>query len=165
MKQDFSIKEFMYDQLIKDDKKQVYISPDALESIYHFLIEKLDSPAREAGLRMSLFEQEFPTVSSFTLGYANSADRPYLQENVVSNVDSIKIIHTEQRGTIYKIKVIMDGKEVRLYEDELNNLISSIIGEEVEIPERYNPREFQPILDKLLAQDVEVDYNDNMDVS
>lgn len=165
MKKEFNIKEFMYDQLLNDGRKQVHISPSSLESVYHFLIKTLDEPAQEAGLRMSIFEQEFPTVSSFSFGYSRDADKAYLQENIVSNVESIDITHIEQSGKLYKINVVVDGKKTGMEEDELNGLISSIIGEETSIPSSFNPEEFEEINQKLLAQDIEVDYNDDMDVS
>lgn len=170
MNKEFSIQDWKYDQLIKEERNFHSIGMKELESIYHFLMLKLDSPAKEAGLRMSIFEQEFPTVSSFTMEYDRGADKPVLpsrdiDENINSNVESIEITHNEQNGMIYKIQVWVGGKETRPSEEELNDIISSAIGEEVKIPNRYNPEEFQHIEDKLLAQDIKVDYNDLMDVS
>ena len=41
------------------------ISPAVVFSIYKHLVKRLDNEALEAGLRMSIFEQEFPTPTSF----------------------------------------------------------------------------------------------------
>lgn len=167
MKDNFTIQDWQYSQLIKEGQKFEAVDMKGLASIYNFLKEKLKGPAEEAELRMSIFEQEFPTASSFMIEYDKVADDPIskLDENNMGNIDKIEILHVERTGMIYKIMTYVDGERSKLSKEELDNLISSIIGEEVKIPERYNEEEFQSIKDKLLAQDIEIEYNDLMDIS
>lgn len=56
----FNIREWRLNNFLTEEKEK-----NELVKIYEHLKSKLDKPAKDAGLRMSIFEQEFPTASSF----------------------------------------------------------------------------------------------------
>ena len=79
--------------------------------------------------------------------------------------DKIKILYTERFRKLYKCYITIDGKEEKVDKSDLEGVISSITGETVKIPERFEPENFQPIIDALEDNEIEVEYDDSMDVS
>jgi hypothetical protein len=57
------LKNLIKESLLEDTNAKISI--DFTNKLYKALIKKLDAPAKKAGLRMSIFEQEFPIASSF----------------------------------------------------------------------------------------------------
>ena len=169
MNENFNIKDWKYSQLLNESFSQEEgkpISYSDAKKIYEYLIKKLDGPAQEAGLRMSIFEQEFPNASSFmkAVGEINGKSSP-MNENYVDHIDKIKIIYTERFRKLYKCLIVIDGKEEKVDKSDLEGIMSSIIGEDVEIPKRYDPETFQPYIIALADEEIEVEYDDSMDVS
>jgi len=169
MNENFNIKDWKYSQLLNENLSQEEEKPISYKDakkIYEYLIKKLDGPAQEAGLRMSIFEQEFPNASSFmnAMDEINGSSSP-MNENYINHIDKIKIIYTERFRKLYKCFVIIDGKEEKVDKADLEGIMSSITGETVKIPERFEPETFQPIIDALADNEIEVEYDDSMDVS
>jgi hypothetical protein len=63
MKDKFDVHAWRNKQHLKEGVESLDMA--TIQEIYKFLLKRLDKPAREAGLRMSIFEQEFPLTSSF----------------------------------------------------------------------------------------------------
>lgn len=169
MNENFNIKDWKYSQLLNENFSQEGEKPISYKDakkIYEYLIKKLDGPAQEAGLRMSIFEQEFPNASSFmnAMDEINGKSSP-INENYINHIDKIKIIYTERFRKLYKCLIVIDGKEEKVDKSDLEGIMSSIIGEDVEIPKRYDPETFQPYIIALADEEIEVEYDDSMDVS
>jgi hypothetical protein len=94
----------------------------------------------------------------------NGSSSP-MNENYVNHIDKIKIIYTERFRKLYKCYITIEGKEEKVDKTDLEGIMSSITGKTVKIPERFEPEIFQPVIDALEDNEIEVEYDDSMDVS
>ena len=65
MKDKFDIHQWRHTKSLNEGIET--LSNDDIKKLYNHIIKKLDGPAKDAGLRMSIFEQEFPSVLAFSL--------------------------------------------------------------------------------------------------
>jgi hypothetical protein len=90
------------DIILEQELESQHISADQAFAIYDFLKKRLHQPALDAGLRMSVFEQEFPLATAFykEIGGLNEG----IDEGLLDRIGKIEIMYTD-RGKFYAVKV------------------------------------------------------------
>lgn len=139
--------------------ENVSIQPQQAYDLYDFIIKKLDGPARKADLRMSIFEQEFPTASSFynaLSGLSEDIEMP-------TETSKVDILYTD-RGKFYKVNIITPKGKNRLYLDEFNQFleklgISDKLNRSLEVPT------LDSVVNQLQSKGIEASWDDSIDIS
>lgn len=178
----FSIKDWQYNQnleehLISEDT-DAEISPNDSFKIWNWLHRYLESPAEKAGLRMSIFEQEFPTATSFYYALQKhrlaKVDEEKLHEGANDHIENVEIVYIDPNGRFYGAYITRDDAEETALgskrkikissHEEANNFIKSL-GVKTELPEKYQTSELEKISNELKSKGIDADYGDYMDVS
>lgn len=152
--------------ILEQELETQNISADQAFAIYNFLKKRLHQPALDAGLRMSVFEQEFPIASAFytEIGGMNES----IDEGLLDRLGKIEIMYTD-RGRLYAVKVEdSEGNRLgKLHVDDTNDLLQQLkIKDKItQSLDSSQEKVLDSIVKQLQAQGIEASWDDSMDVS
>lgn len=148
------------------EQEAQHISADQIFTIYDFLKKRLDQPALDAGLRMSVFEQEFPLATSFYREISGLNEG--VGKDLLDRVGKIQITYTDS-GRFYSTKVDdAEGNRLgKFYVDETNDLLQQLgIKDSITRSLDFSQEKvLDSIVKQLKDQGIEASWDDAMDVS
>jgi len=168
MPDNFNIKTWSYKQRLREfeeNNNDANISPQDSFKIWNWLKNYLESPSKKSGLRMSIFQQEFPTATSFYFGLQNHG-LGSLTESGYKSIEKIDINYTD-RGRFYKTILVKGGETIKIGGDDTNSLLN-YLGINLKLPKisDFNGISLlNDIVDKLTSLEIEATWDDSMDVS